>query len=43
MLRAIGFHDQSALEAREVRNERANWVLAAELVTVETAVAQPRP
>jgi len=43
MLLAIRFHDDAAFEAREVRDERADRVLAAELVAAKPAVAQACP
>jgi hypothetical protein len=43
VLLAVGLYDQPALQAREVRDERADRMLAAELVAAEAAIAQARP
>ena len=43
MLPTVSLHDHSALEAREIGDERAKRVLAAEFEPAQPTVAQPGP
>jgi hypothetical protein len=43
VLAAVSLHDHPALEAREIGNERAKRVLAAEFEPAQPTVAQPGP
>src|SRR5436190_2143281 len=43
VLPAIDFDRQFQLRAVKVENVAADWILAAELVSVETTITEPRP